>query len=542
MGGAIAGHQLATSEAAGRVVFIIFALWKKGRYAVDDLIDERFPRGVGAPADDGAALHLAGPDTLHLSHDLGVSDAVRKKLDDEKQLAQAAAATNAVHCPDWLGAQVHPHGSRGGYSHLIETEDFTVKVLGPNIPLRPGLFLELRSNFLHTHPEGPKGACEEALCWVREQLLYDQDEELVRKAVSFAGVKLSRADLHADWQGGWVPSPADIGRFLKPARVKWNLFHDGVAFTGVVFGRGALQARIYNKSHEARGKGNDAYFALLKERAGEAYDPARDVWRLEFQLRREGATGFRLYRAPETTDGDADIDAELSAEELPHLGTLPRLFVHLDPLWRHLTTHTLRLVMPDGQRNRARWSTDPTWEVLQDDFARVANADPLDEDSRAVVRGARYDGKRRLLRRMLLGVVDSLEVEDAAPASAALASLSRWVDAAVRREAERAAERKSRYAERYGSVPRWVERGMGARLERAEQVRHRVQMLLGICSARGVLPLELKPAHNVADLLEQHLDDLEAEADAKGGLAQVLADHFSKVYKVSAPRDLFAVG
>ncbi len=89
-------------------------------------------------------------------------------------------------------------------------------------------------------------------------------------------------------------------------------------------------------------------------------------------------------------------------------------------------------------------------------------------------------------------------------------------------------------------MPSWVERGMGAHLERVEQVRHRVQMLLGIFGARGVLPLHLKPAHSVGDLLTQHLDDLEAEAEVKGGVGQVLADHFARVYKVSAPRNFFA--
>ena len=53
---------------------------------------------------------------------------------------------------------------------------------------------------------------------------------------------------------------------------------------------------------------------------------------------------------------------------------------------------------------------------------------------------------------------------------------------------------------RYGHVPAWVEHGMGEREARVRQVRHRVQMLLGIFSARGVLPLELKPAHSVGDL------------------------------------------
>ena len=56
--------------------------------------------------------------------------------------------------------------------------------------------------------------------------------------------------------------------------------------------------------------------------------------------------------------------------------------------------------------------------------------------------------------------------------------------------------------------------------------------MLGIFSAKDVLPLEFKPAHPVGDLLTQHLDELEQEAERKGGVLQTLADHFAKVYKV----------
>ena len=60
-------------------------------------------------------------------------------------------------------------------------------------------------------------------------------------------------------------------------------------------------------------------------------------------------------------------------------------------------------------------------------------------------------------------------------------------------------------------------------------------MLLGIFSAKGVLPLKFKPAHSVGDLLSQHLDELEQEAERKGGVQQPLADHFGKVDNVSLP-------
>lgn len=502
-----------------------------------------------SPSHDGALLLLAGPDTLYFSADLAVSDTIYAKLEREKEAAQLAAKANVVHCPDWLGARVLPHGDKGGYAFLVETDDFTVKICGRNTPHRPGLYIEMRSQALHTHAEGAAGACEEALCWVREQLCYDLDPTLVAQRVSVAAVKLSRADLHADWQGGYAPSLTsmsdDLHVLIRPGKVKWGLYGEGREPTGYTFGQGDVRARLYNKTIQARSRLDEGYFALLSACNGERFDPEQDVWRLEFQLRREGAKGFKLYAAPESgreaddEETDREVDAELAAEDLQHLGTLPRFFARMDQLWAYLTTHWLRLVQDNGSANRSRWPLHPTWQRLRDDFKTIAQADSLPEDKYQLVRGARYSGKSRLLRRMAVGVVGSIEVEDASPTAAALAALQEWAETAARKEAERAERRRARYLATYGHVPRWVERGMGERLARVEQVRHRVQMLLGIFAAHGVLPLELKPAHNVADLLMEHLDELEGEAEAKGGLPQLLADHFAKVYKVAVPREVF---
>ncbi len=65
-------------------------------------------------------------------------------------------------------------------------------------------------------------------------------------------------------------------------------------------------------------------------------------------------------------------------------------------------------------------------------------------------------------------------------------------------------------------------------------------MLLGIFASHGVLPLEFKPAYSVGDLLLQHLDALEQEAGEKGGVQQLLADHFARVYKVAVAPSLAA--
>jgi hypothetical protein len=488
---------------------------------------------------------LAGPDTLYYSCDAAISDEMRAKLAQEKATAQVKATTErSVHCPQWLGARVCPQGARGGYAFLIETEDFSVKLLGERIEHRPGVYIELRSHALHTHPGGPRGACEAALAWVRETLFADQTETLAPAALAFATAKLSRADIHIDWQGGYTPTLADTSQelrcFIRPGKTKWAFHGQGHHPTGYSFGRGHVQARLYNKTRETAEKANDAYAALLTARNGEAYDPGQDVWRLEFQLRREGAKGFKLYAPPEEDDVESEIEAELAAEDLEHVGTLPRFFARMDELFLYLTKHWLRLALDNGSANRSRWPLHSTWAQLRAAFSRIARTPPPDEDTRQLVRGARYGGRNRVLRRLALGVVKSLEVEDASPTSAALLALRRWVERVAEAESRRAAVRCAFHQERFGYVPRWVRRGMGARWERVEHLEHRVQMLLGIFAAKGVLPLEFKPAYSVGDLLTQHLDELEREAELTGGVLWILERHFARVFKAPLPSGIAA--
>src|SRR4029450_2010386 len=106
-------------------------------------------------------------------------------------------------------------------------------------------------------------------------------------------------------------------------------------------------------------------------------------------------------------------EAELAAEELQHIGTLPRFFARMNELVLFLTQHWLRLVEDNDSANRSRWPTHPTWLARREPFAPAAQAQALDDDQRRLVRGSRYGGKNRILRRMALGVVKSLEVEDA---------------------------------------------------------------------------------------------------------------------------------
>jgi len=374
------------------------------------------------------------------------------------------------------------------------------------------------------------------LAWVRTHLYADQFVA-AKAAIAFNVAKVSRADIHMDWQGGFAPILSNVAEelrcFIRPGKVKGALHFHGNTANGYQFGRSQVVTRLYNKSLETKEKGNDAYAELLRARCGDTFDPELDVWRLEFELKREGMKGFRLYAPPEEEDPAEEVEAKMNAEELQHIGTLPRLFARMEELFLHLTRHWLRLVEESDDANRSRWPMHPTWVQLREAFGSLAAVPPLDDEKRTVVRGARYRGRMRLLRRMEAGVIRSLEVEDASPTSTALMTLQRWVERIAEKEVERITAKCRRYQEQGKLIPTWVRPGMDERFRRVEQIEQRVQMLLGIFASHGVLPLEFKPAYSIGDLLLQHLDALEQEAEEKGGVQQLLADHFAKVYKVS---------
>jgi hypothetical protein len=85
-----------------------------------------------------------------------------------------------------------------------------------------------------------------------------------------------------------------------------------------------------------------------------------------------------------------------------------------------------------------------------------------------------------------------------------------------------------------------IDGGKGLSIERAEVIRHRLQTLLGIWAAKGVLPLEMPQIESVVDLYWRHADELETLAQEEGGAPALLAKHYQKAFKVAAPRDLFA--
>lgn len=268
----------------------------------------------GAPwVDWRPEIQSAGADTIELSFtDVEVSEAMWDRLEQERQIAKLLMKERRyIHVPEWLNAQIHPTGARGGYRFLLETPTFAVKLLR-GVPNRPPIYVELRAYGLHTHESGELAAVEEACRFIRETLLADQDQQWAAQAITADTARCSRLDLYIDWQGGWRPDFAHGGderHFIKRVHADVDRHSVNGQVTGFDVGKGAVRARIYNKSVEMRKSQQEWYPELLAARNGGRFDPALDLWRLEFQLRREGVKGFRLYAKPEMSDPDEVIDA-----------------------------------------------------------------------------------------------------------------------------------------------------------------------------------------------------------------------------------------
>ncbi|HEU0153886.1 MAG TPA: hypothetical protein VFQ84_11155 [Arenimonas sp.] len=161
---------------------------------------------------------------------------------------------------------------------------------------------------------------------------------------------LSRIDLFVDFTTDldFTSLPGD--HWVKRCR-KRDIHEDRDYVTGMAFGAGnEVSARLYDKTRELLKSGKDYLKPLW---AAQGWEEGQTVWRMEFQVRREGL--------PDELKGPA-LDA------VPLLGLL----------WRYLTTEWLRLAIPsDSDDTRTRWPVHPLWEALAGVFDVPPEASPL---------------------------------------------------------------------------------------------------------------------------------------------------------------------
>lgn len=214
---------------------------------------------------------------------------------------------------------------------MLEDNWLSIQLSNTSGGMLPLAMVQIRSQYLTA--VGP----EEAIRTI---------SDLIKSMGVLSGpARLSRIDLFADFTTDLDLAAIPGTHWVKRSK-KRTIHEECDQITGISFGSGnEVSARLYDKTRELAKSGK---FYMEPLWALQGWEEGQTVWRMEFQIRREGL--------PEPMKGAA-LDALV-------LG---------GSLWRYLCDEWLRLAIPsDSDDTRTRWPTHPLWAEL----AQVWDVDP----------------------------------------------------------------------------------------------------------------------------------------------------------------------
>lgn len=260
-------------------------------------------------------LLLSGLDSLYVCYylDLETSDLDFADLDFRKtMLADRQHEYGEV----TLGSErflLKPHGAKP-YRYVVANEAFEVSFAER---LKPSTMVQFRSRAL----------------W------HDGADALHRRVLAWAesiGAQLLKPESvnRADWAFDFHLPVIDFTEehFASRAR-KDNKWRQSGKVQTFQLGTGDTVIRVYDKVAEIEQASDKAWFHDLWEQSAE-------VWRIEFQVRRERLRAAGIDAYSDLADHAGDLLRELA--------------------YRHTT-----LRQPNGDTNRARWPLHPLWQALQ---------------------------------------------------------------------------------------------------------------------------------------------------------------------------------
>lgn len=202
------------------------------------------------------------------------------------------------------------HGTGSGYPLLIENEVFSIQFGEFN---KPNFFVKFRSIALWHH--GAKALHDRFISWAASVGMMQSQPE-----------RLSRIDYAFDYSLSVIDFDADS--FVSKAE-KDNQYRKNRKVQNFKFGSDEIGLRFYNKVDEINEKSQKTWFFDL-------WGTDHDVWRAEFQVRKDSLRQFGI------TSFESLIDRQ---------GDLMRFLV------KEYTT--LRIQSNDS--NRSRWAMHPLW-------------------------------------------------------------------------------------------------------------------------------------------------------------------------------------
>src|SRR5690606_24552027 len=290
------------------------------------------PPSITAPANSIRPLRH-GVDSLYLSFQGCIDPELAVWLQECKLKAQSinehAISLAGIGIDDHQ-FMVLPRG-RGRFAFVLEDNWFSIQLSNASAGIMPLALVQVRSEYLTA--VGP----EAAIATITELV---QGMGTVENPP-----KISRIDLFADFCTDHDLTAFPGSHWVKRSK-KRSIHEDSDQVTGISFGSGnEVSARLYDKTRELLKSGKDYMKPLWTQEGWSGQD---QVWRMEFQIRREGL--------PVQMHGPA-------GEVLGCCGSL----------WRYLCDDWLRLAVPsESDETRSRWPTHPLWG----DLSRLWDIDP----------------------------------------------------------------------------------------------------------------------------------------------------------------------
>jgi hypothetical protein len=308
-----------------------------GREAVAPPALAGAPPSITAPANCIRPLRH-GVDSLYLSYPGQLDREVGTMLQELKEAAQSfderiqagATYSNGSH-----HFTVSARG-RGRFAFVLEDGWFRIEMPNATASVLPLAHVQVRSEYLTAVG--------------MEEAIRSLDELLPEFGQVRGPAGMSRIDLYVDFLTDLDPTAFPGGHWVKRCR-KRDIHEDRDFITGITFGAGnEVSARLYDKTVEILKSGKDYLKPLWR---AQGWEEGQTVWRMEFQVRREGLPeGLKIP----------------ASEAAPLLGGL----------WGYLTTEWLRLCVPSASdETKSRWPVHPFWDRLAQVWETLPEAAPL---------------------------------------------------------------------------------------------------------------------------------------------------------------------
>lgn len=266
--------------------------------------------------DRSPALLISGLDSLYVCYylDFQWSDIDFDKLSYQKECLRSSAVDDIAEIE--LGSEtfaLRPYG-RHPYRYILANDVFEVRLAEH---LRPNFYVQFYSKGLWM--AGLDDMLARFHNWCVSMKLDTEREEVISRADWAFDYNLSQMDFEPD-------------HFLTKAAKKaaWWEYND---YQTISFGTGHTVVRVYDKVAEIKQRSAKAWFFEL-------WRQEQNVWRIEFQIRRERLKRAGINSIKELKDLQNDLLRELAV------------------------THTT-LRRPSRDSNKSRWPLHPLWKQLQ---------------------------------------------------------------------------------------------------------------------------------------------------------------------------------